>query len=84
MRGGKVVVHRLIDGRLRVTYKERVLALTPYRTYPVPKPVEDEKTLDARIDSVLAAARTAQPRMSRGGGGLKPSAYGGPLRGVGA
>jgi hypothetical protein len=34
MRGGKVLVHRLVDGRLHVTYKERVLALTAYGTYP--------------------------------------------------
>jgi hypothetical protein len=62
MRGGKVLVHHFTDGRLHVTYKDRVLALTAYRTYPVPDAAVDEKTLDARVDAVVAAARTADDR----------------------
>jgi transposase len=62
MRGAKVLVHHFTDGRLHVTYKERVLALTAYRTYPVPDAAVDEKTLDARVDVVVAAARTADDR----------------------
>ena len=42
-------------GRLRVYYKERPLAFTIYGTYPVPDPAEDEKTLDLRVDAVIAA-----------------------------
>jgi hypothetical protein len=33
------------DGHLRVTYKDRVLVLTAYGTYPVPDAKVDEKTL---------------------------------------
>ena len=62
MRGAKVLVHHLTDGRLHVTYKDRVLALTAYRTYPVPDPAVDEKTLDARVDAIVAAARAATAR----------------------
>jgi hypothetical protein len=62
MRGGKVLVHHFTDGRLHVTYKDRVLALTAYGTYPVPDAAVDEKTLDARVDVVVAAARTADDR----------------------
>ena len=62
MRGAKVLVHHFTDGRLHVTYKERVLALTAYGTYPVPDAAVDEKTLDARVDVVVAAARTADDR----------------------
>lgn len=62
MRGGKVLVHHFADGRLHVTYKDRVLALTAYGTYPVPDAAVDEKTLDARVDVVVAAARTADDR----------------------
>ena len=50
MRGAKVMVHHFTDGRLRVTYKERVLALTACGTYLVP---------DARMDAIVAVARAA-------------------------
>ena len=62
MRGAKVLVHHLTDGRLHVTYKERVLALIAYGTYPVPDAAVDEKTLDARVDAVVAAAHAADAR----------------------
>jgi hypothetical protein len=84
MRGGKVLVHRLIDGRLHVTYKDRVLRLTAYGTYPVPDPAADEKTLDARVEAIVAAQQTAQARGSRPAGGLKPGGFAAPLRGFGA
>lgn len=84
MRGGKVLVHRLVDGRIHVTYKDRVLALTAYGSYPVPDPAVDEKQLDARVDAIVAARETARPMVPRRVGGLKPGAFGAPLRGVGA
>ena len=62
MRGAKVLVHRFTDGRLHVTYKDRVLALTAYGTYPIPDAAVDEKTLDARVDVIVAASRTADTR----------------------
>jgi transposase len=55
MRGGKVLVHRFADGRLRFSYKERVLTCTAYGTYAVADPAEDEKTLDVRVDAIAAA-----------------------------
>jgi transposase len=57
MRGGKVMVHRFADGRLRFSYKDRVLSCTAYGTYAVPDPAEDDKTLDVRVDAVAAAHR---------------------------
>jgi hypothetical protein len=84
MRGGKVLVHRLVDGRIHVTYKDRPLTLTAYGTYAVPDPAVDEKTLDVRVDAIVAAHETAPSRVSRGVGGVKPGACGAPLRGVGA
>jgi hypothetical protein len=80
----KVLVHQFADGRLRVTYKERVLAMTAYGTYPVPDAAVDEKTLDARVDASVAAQKTAGSSVSRWRGGLKPGACGAPLRGCGA
>src|SRR5487761_2130235 len=59
MRGAKVLVHHLADGRLHVTYKDRVLACTAYGTYPVPDPAEDEKTLVVRVDAIIAGQRAA-------------------------
>lgn len=55
MRGGKVLVHRFADGRLHVTYKDRVLRLTTYGTYAVPDPAADEKTLNMRLEAIVAA-----------------------------
>jgi len=55
LRGVKVMLHHFTDGRLRVYYKGRGLAITAYGTYPVPNPAEDEKTLDMRLNAIIAA-----------------------------
>ena len=68
MRGGKGVVHQFADGRLRFSYKERALTCTAYATYAVPDPSEDEKTLDVRVEAIIAAQR-----MSPGTVGLAAS-----------
>ncbi len=49
------------DGRMRVHYKDRALADTAYATYPVPDPAAGEKTLDHRVDALVAAQRQATP-----------------------
>ena len=64
MRGARVLVHHLADGRLHVTYKDRVLACTAYGTYPVPDPAEDGKTLDVRVDAIVARQRAAANQMA--------------------
>lgn len=56
MRGRKIDVLHYLDGRVRVLYQGQVLDCTPFRTLPCPSPVEDEKTLDARVDQLVAAA----------------------------
>jgi transposase len=58
LRGARVTLHHFADGRLRAYYKERPLAFTFYGTYPVPDPAEDEKTLDLRVDAIVAAQQT--------------------------
>lgn len=68
MRGGKVVVHRFADGRLRFSYKERVLSCTAYGTYAVPERAEDEKTLDVRVDAIVAARQAPQGAAALAGG----------------
>ena len=57
LRGARVTLHHFADGRLRVYYKERPLAFTAYGTYPVVDPAEDGKTLDARVEAIVAAQR---------------------------
>ena len=56
MRGGKIEVLHYLDARVRVLYKDRVLDCTPFKTLPRPSRAEDEKTIDARIDLLVAAA----------------------------
>jgi transposase len=60
MRGGKVMVHQFAGGRRRCFYKERALTCTAYGTYAMPDPAEDEKTLDVRVEAIIAAQRTSQ------------------------
>ena len=46
---------------MRVAYKGRALPYTHFKTRPGPEPAEDEKTLDARLDAIIAAS-AARPR----------------------
>jgi len=55
LRGAKVTLHHFLGGGMTVHYKDQLLPVTAYGTYPVPDPAEDEKTIDARIDAIVAA-----------------------------
>jgi transposase len=57
LRGAKVILHHFVGGGMAVHYKNRVLPVTAYASYPVPDPVEDEKTLDARLDAIIVSQR---------------------------
>jgi hypothetical protein len=57
LRGVKVTLHHFVGGGMAVHYKDRVLPVTAYGTYPVTDPVEDEKTLDARLDAIIVSQR---------------------------
>jgi hypothetical protein len=57
LRGAKVTLHHFVGGGMAVHYKDRVLPVTAYRTYAIPDPAEDEKTIDLRLDAILAAQR---------------------------
>ena len=54
LRGAKVTLLHFMDGSMQLRYKDKVLPCTAYRTYGVPSPAEDEKTLDARLDAMIA------------------------------
>jgi transposase len=59
LRGARVRLLHYMDGSMRVHYKDRILACTAYRTLPVVSEAEDEKTIDARVDRLVAAAAKA-------------------------
>jgi hypothetical protein len=56
LRGARVTLHHYMDGSMRVHYKDRILTCTAYKTLAVPSEAEDEKTIDARVDRLVAAA----------------------------
>jgi hypothetical protein len=57
LRGAKVTLHHFVGGGMSVHYKDRLLPVTAYGTYPVPDTAEDEKTIDARVDAIVASQR---------------------------
>ena len=69
LRGAKVTLHHSIGGGMTVHYKGRVLPVTAYGHYPVPDPAEDEKTIDVRLDAIIAArGAPSQPSVPSGRG----------------
>ena len=62
-----MILYHFVGGGMAVHYKDRVLPVTAYGTYPVPDQTEDEKTIDVRMDAIVAAARAStvrsQPRV---------------------
>ena len=59
LRGAKVTLYHFMDGQMQARYKNRTLALTRVGSLPIPSPAEDEKTIDARIDAIVLAAKAA-------------------------
>jgi len=57
LRGVKVMLLHFVNGGMTVHYKDQQLAVTAYGRYPIPDPAEDEKTVDVRLDAVIAAKR---------------------------
>lgn len=68
LRGARVTLLHFMSGGMSVRYKERVLPVTAYGRYPVPASAEDEKTIDARLDAVVAAARATPSAPGRAAG----------------
>jgi transposase len=63
LRGAKVTLYHFVGGGMAVHYKDRVLPVTAYGSYPVPDPTEDDKTIDVRMDAIVAAARADGARL---------------------
>ena len=65
LRGAKIKLLRFIDDTMGVRYKDRTLAYTRVKSLPMPSQVEDEKTIDARIQDIIATKSqmaTASPQ----------------------
>ena len=54
LRGSKVTVRHHLDGRMDVLFKDRLLAVTRVRGLPCISTLADDKTLDARVDAIVA------------------------------
>lgn len=72
LRGARVSLLHYLDGTMQVRYKDRTLAFTAFRTTPTPVKIEDEKTLNARVDAIIAQIAVSHPKtrppVSRGRG----------------
>jgi transposase len=60
LRGVKITVMHHLAGQMVVRYKDRTLSVTPYKTRPIPPPTEDEKTIDARMATIISKVQQNQ------------------------
>ena len=76
LRGARITLPHLADGSMQARFKDRELSFTAYGAKGVPVAVEDEKTIDARLDAIVAslpkiapaANGAAEPRPAQGYG----------------
>ncbi len=61
LRGARITLLHLADGSIRARWKERELSFTAYGAKGVPVAVEDEKTIDARLDAIIASLPKTTP-----------------------
>ena len=64
LRGARVGLRHFLDGSFNVTYKNRILECTAVRKLPHTAPAEDEKTIDTRIDAIIAGI-AVKPRKTQ-------------------
>jgi transposase len=70
LRGARVTVRHYLDGRMDVVFKDRILPYTTVRQLSRAIAIEDDKTLDARVDAILARQRGQPAIRGRGRLGL--------------
>ena len=61
LRGAKVTVRHYLDGRMDVLFKDRVLPYTTVRKLPRASDIEDHKTVDARVEEIIARSYRRAP-----------------------
>jgi hypothetical protein len=57
LRGAKVTVRHYLDGHMDVVFKDRLLDTTTVRRLPRASAIEDDKTVDAAVDAIIALQR---------------------------
>jgi len=57
MRGGKITLYHFMNGTMRARYKGKWLTCTAYKTRGRPAAAEDDKSLNARMDAVVARTK---------------------------
>ena len=72
LRGARVSLHHFMDGTVRVRYKGRILDTTAFGASRAPAQAEDEKTLDGRLDAIVAAIAVTGSRASARPGQHRP------------
>jgi transposase len=70
LRGAKVTTRRFLNGSMDVVYKDRILPYTTVRALPGAAAIEDDKTIDARLDRIVATASAPPPQPPRPGAPL--------------
>lgn len=62
LRGAKVTVRRYLDGRMDVVFKDRIVPFTTVREQPRASEIENDKTIDARLDDIIARRNRSASR----------------------
>jgi len=80
-RGAKITLRHYLDGRMDVVLKDRVLPYTTVRPLPRATAIEDDKTIDARLDQIIARSdrRAPRPGSVDGSGRAEPDPPTAPL-----
>jgi len=61
LRGARITLLHFADGSMRARFKDRELSFTAYGRSGVPAALEDEKTIDARLDAIVASLPRSPP-----------------------
>jgi len=64
LRGAKITLLHLLDGSMQARFKNKELAFTAYGAKGVPVAVADEKTIDTRLDALIASLPRMTPTAS--------------------
>lgn len=74
LRGAKITIRHYLDGRMDVLFKDRVLPYTTVRKLPRATAIEDDKTIDARLDEIITNThrRPSAPGVVDGSGYIGP------------
>lgn len=76
LRGAKITLSHFLDGSMQARFKDRKLELTAYGVAAIPAAIEDEKTIDARLDAIIANMPKFAPAITGQASSLPPQGCG--------